>query len=70
MRQHRRVRDGTTRTPSIVQRNFIRFAACAGMAACQLVLGAQAPEEPSAYTVSVQRLSGYGAAVTAYRLGP
>jgi hypothetical protein len=54
----------------MVQRNFIRFAACAAMATYQLVLGAQAPEEPSAYTVSVQQLSGNGALVTAYRLGP
>ncbi len=54
----------------MVQRNFIRLAACTAMATSQLVLGAQAPEEPSAYTVSVQHLSGNGAAVTAYRLGP
>ena len=54
----------------MVQRNFIRFAACIAMAAYQLVQGAQAPEEPSAYTVSVQHLSGNGAVVTAYRLGP
>jgi len=54
----------------MVQRNFIRFAACAAMAAYQLVLGSQAPEEPSAYTVSVQQLSGNGVVVTAYRLGP
>ncbi|MGA2074385.1 MAG: hypothetical protein ABSH52_12860 [Terriglobia bacterium] len=58
------------RTGSLVQRNFIGFAACIAMAAYQLVLGAQAPEEPTAYTVSVQHLSGNGAVVTAYRLGP
>jgi len=57
----------------MVELNFIRLPAWAAMAACQLVLGAQVaqvPEEPSAYTVSVQHLSGNGAVVTAYRLGP
>jgi hypothetical protein len=54
----------------MVRRNFIRFAACIAMAMYQLVLGAQSPEEPSTYTVSVKRLSGPGAITTAYRLGP
>ena len=54
----------------MVRRNFIRFAACIAMAMYQLVLGAQSPEEPSTYTVSVKRLSGQGAITTTYRLGP
>ena len=58
------------RTGSMVQRNFIRVGAFVAMAASPLLLAAQAPEEPSAYTVSVRHLSGNGAVVTAYRLGP
>lgn len=54
----------------MVQRSLIRFAACIAIVTHHLVLGAQAPEEPSAYTVSVLRLSESGAVTTAYRLGP